>query len=104
MDGEIRGVFHDRHLTYGRDHVPMRAMLAQPLRALDPGYVEPYHYEATGLKAEVLLKGAMSPGSYEDFQILRETYPDHVIEFTVYDAPVGDIPHRNTIVWEVRLY
>jgi hypothetical protein len=57
-----------------------------------------------GLVAETILKDAMSPGSYDDLQILFEEYPDSVIEVSVYSICLGDTPGRNSIVWEVRNY
>lgn len=56
----------------------------------------------TGLNAWLGLRAFMMPGDYEDFLILIEKYPDHVIEFTCCDKWVGAKPRRNTIIWEVR--
>lgn len=45
----------------------------------------------------------MCPQSYENFLQLVETYPNHVIEFSVYSVPVGTAKW-NTMIWEVRSY
>jgi len=57
-----------------------------------------------GLATNMLLRSAMAPSSYSDLEVLREMYPDHVIELSIYSINVGDIPGRNTLVWEVRRY
>jgi len=59
---------------------------------------------AEGLRADLLLKDAMTPGSYEDWQELLQKFPDHALEVSVYDICVGDVPGRNALVWEVRRY
>lgn len=59
---------------------------------------------ASGLKALYLLKTYMDSCSFEDIMTLQETYPDSIIEFTVYKDDLGNCPHRNTIIWEVRNY
>ncbi len=58
----------------------------------------------TGLRSLMLLRAAMTTDSYEDFQILLDQYPEHVIEFGCYGINCGDCPGRNTIIWEVRRY
>jgi hypothetical protein len=57
-----------------------------------------------GLRADVLLRRAMTDASYEDWRILLDQYPDHVLEVSIYDRCLGDIPGRNALVWEVRRY
>jgi hypothetical protein len=57
-----------------------------------------------GLKARLLLKGLMTPASYEDWCEVLERWPDHAIEVSIYDRCVGDRPHRNSLIWEVRQY
>lgn len=57
-----------------------------------------------GLMARELLRVFMTPSSWEDFEVLLEEYPGHVLEVSVYEGNVGDLPGRNTIVWEVRRY
>lgn len=57
-----------------------------------------------GLAAEHLLRRHLSPASFQDVLELLELFQDHVIELTAYDRHLGDLPGRNTIIWEVRAY
>jgi hypothetical protein len=57
-----------------------------------------------GPGARLLLKHALSDGSYQDFLALGELFPNAVIEFTAYRILVGNIPGRNAVIWEVRHY
>ncbi len=59
---------------------------------------------ASGLKARIMLKHYMDPMSYADTMALLEMFPEHVIEFSTYSINLGIIPHRNTIIWEIRKY
>ena len=56
------------------------------------------------LRSDLLLKLAMTPSSHEDWTRLLEQYPGHVLEVSIYDRCLGDIPGRNALVWEVRKY
>ncbi len=60
--------------------------------------------DAVGLTAERLLRAKMTASSYSDLQTLLELYPSSVIELGVYATPVGELPNRNTVIWEVRNY
>lgn len=60
--------------------------------------------ETYGLRSDMLLRGAMTPSSYEDWRVLLDQYPKHVLEVSVYDRCLGDTPGRNALVWEVRRY
>jgi hypothetical protein len=57
-----------------------------------------------GLAAKLLLDRYLSPASRDDIEALFDLYPDAVIEFGAYSRNVGDQPHRNTLIWEVRNY
>lgn len=59
---------------------------------------------ANGLTALNLVKGSLVPSSYEDLQTLFNIFPDSIIEFSAYDILLGNLPNRNTIIWEVRNY
>lgn len=59
---------------------------------------------AKGLRALNLLKGNLCPSSYESMQIIFDMFPNSVIEFSAYDIEVGNLPNRNTVIWEVRNY
>jgi len=60
--------------------------------------------DVRGLTALNLVKGNLFPSSYDDLQLLFDLFPDSVIEFSAYDICVGNLPNRNTIMWEVRNY
>lgn len=62
------------------------------------------HAHAFGLRSLLLLRGAMTPSSFADFEVLLGQYPDHVFEISIWESCIGDIPGRNAIVWEVRKY
>lgn len=55
-----------------------------------------------GMKTNLMLKSYLSPSSYEDMKILLEMFPEDIIEFSSYRVNVGNIPGRNTVIWEVR--
>jgi len=57
-----------------------------------------------GLQVSLLLKRIMDINSYNDTIELLETYPNHIIELSIYNHYTGTIPNRNTIIWEVRAY
>lgn len=59
---------------------------------------------AVNLRSDLLLRLAMTPASHEDWQGLLGRYPGHVLEVSVYDRCLGDVPGRNALVWEVRRY
>lgn len=57
-----------------------------------------------GLAARLALRDRMTPSSWADFEALLELYPGHVLEVSIYEGTLGDLPGRNAIVWEVRRY
>lgn len=59
---------------------------------------------AYGLAAHGVLRNAMTPSSWADFETLLEQYPGHVLEVSVYSGNIGSIPGRNALVWEIRRY
>ena len=60
--------------------------------------------EASGLRADLLLSSVMTPSSLDDWEMLTSRFPGHVLEVSVYDRCLGDVPGRNALVWEVRRY
>lgn len=56
-----------------------------------------------GLSARQLLRSYMDQKSWECLWELLARYPDHVLEITVCDRPVGRF-RWNTMFWEVRRY
>ena len=65
---------------------------------------EPGQLHAYGLVADLMIREAMTPSSYEDWCALLDQYPNHVLEVSIFDRCLGDIPGRNALVWEVRRY
>jgi hypothetical protein len=58
----------------------------------------------TGLLAKYLLQKSMNDLSWQWLQHLLESYPDHVIEFSVYEHCWGTVSGYNTVFWEIRKY
>lgn len=80
------------YLYYSTLALPMRDALRESSHSIQ------------GIMADSLLRQHMDQYSYIQFQELLESYPDHVIEFSVYSIDCGIIPNRNTIYWEIRAY
>jgi hypothetical protein len=80
------------YFLYSRDRTPMRAALRFRSAV------------ARGLVSDLMIKGAMTPSSYEDWRELLGRWPGHVLEVSIYDRCLGDVPHRNALVWEIRRY
>lgn len=92
IQGEVREVNGIFHLRYSTVQKPMNLALAkEDLKTKD-------------LQARMILRGNMDESSYADLEALLETFPMAVIEFGTYEVPVGNIPGRNTVFWEIRNY
>ena len=92
VQGEaMRSAQHGWSFTLSYEKRPMRMSLGNSALHAGPIYLS-------------VLRGLMTPSSYDDFETLFETYPDSVVEFSVYSRNVGTLPYRNTIIWEVRNY
>ncbi len=59
---------------------------------------------AEGLLAQQLMKHFCDYDSYEHIMALFERYQNHALEFSCYSKFVGNVPRRNTLIWEVRHY
>jgi hypothetical protein len=57
-----------------------------------------------GLRADLMIRLAMTPSSYSDWQELLNRYPGHVLEVSIWESCLGDCPSRNAVVWEIRRY
>lgn len=115
---------HTRYLMYSRAQLAMKDALALPLDHDYMGMIlcgfrvegpteywqaaaeseRQHRHESEGLKTEMLLRANMNANSWEDFNILRDEYPGHIIEFGCYDCELGSVTGRNTLMWEVRHY
>lgn len=79
-------------LHYTRVQKPMNLALAEKAE------------DADGTRARAILEHFLWPSSLEHLYDLLDLYPNTAIEFSAYNIPVGDIPNRNTVIWEVRNY
>lgn len=88
------------HYAYSRGWELLYSTLKEPMnRALDMD-----SKIVQGLKALTMLRTAIDPLSFMDIEHLINTFPDSAIEFSTFEVPVGNIPGRNTVIWEVRNY
>lgn len=92
VQGELMTLPGGLYFYYSFEKLPMKVALS----------VCPKH--DTGLIVNEILRYTCTPSSYEDILELLDTYKNHVIELSVFNKNVGILPHRNTIIWEVRLY
>lgn len=60
--------------------------------------------DCVGWRALEVFRSEMSPSSLADFELLLESYPDHVFEVSVYSRMLGDNQGRNALIWEIRQY
>jgi hypothetical protein len=60
------------------------------------------HAKWSGVAAKMVLRRHMNENSWDDFNVLLEQYPGHVYEMTTMNICFGTVPHRNTVLWEVR--
>lgn len=93
LQGEVQRLPGGLSMTYSREQKPMREALRGD---------EVVH--AHGLGALGVLERNLWPSDYSDLEALLELYPDSVVEFSCYEIPVGCIPNRAMVIWEVRNY
>lgn len=91
VQGEVQRIPGGLVLTYSRKRLPMRDALRTAERA-------------KGLEALMILQRDLWPSDLSDVDALLDIYEDSVVEFSAYEVPVGCIPNRNTVIWEVRNY
>lgn len=87
----VQGEILDDYLFSSTALMPMRQALRE----------YPEHRE--GLVTKIYLQTLLPPDDYEDIVTLQQLYPGHVIEFSTYNVPVGQLKRR-TVTWEVRNY
>lgn len=95
MQGEICRTHEglQGYIATGYALLPMRRTMAAGL-----------HKHYSRLEVRLLQQRYMDPSSREDIDALLDIYPDATVEFTCFDVNVGNIPNRNTMIWEVRNY
>jgi hypothetical protein len=57
-----------------------------------------------GLLACMTLSQYLWPIDLDELMEIHERYPHHAIEFSGFNEPVGIIPGRRMVIWEVRNY
>lgn len=57
-----------------------------------------------GAAARCVLRRHLNPNSLDDLAAVLDHFPGHVVEMSATDRCFGTVPHRNTVVWEVRGY
>lgn len=92
VQGELTRATFGIYLYYSTDKLMMRDALKKGMET------------ATGIKVHTILRYFCDPSSYEELLLLLDMYPDHIIEFSTFSKNLGVIPHRNTVIWEVRKY
>lgn len=100
----VQGEYHPGALPNGEGGAEVGYFFYSRVKKSMRDALREQHEEARGLLADLVLREAMTPSSYEDFRALVDLYPDHVLEVSVYDHCLGDVPGRNALVWEVRRY
>lgn len=78
-------------------------LLWSPIDEVMRKALEAESHVSLGISAYRLMKDAMDEPSWDNLQRLIAEYPDHVIEFSVFNRGVGSLGH-NTIFFEVRRY
>lgn len=58
----------------------------------------------SGTAARMVLARHLNANSLEDVMELLERFPDHVVELSALTSCMGSVPHRNSVIWECRLY
>lgn len=61
-------------------------------------------HQVHGATARLLLRFYLNQRSYEWMEWLLAEYPDHVVEFSVFQKCWGTVPGHNCVFWEVRKY
>jgi hypothetical protein len=92
LQGEVQRGVWGLDLTYTRVKKPMREALKEK------------QLNSQGVGAIVALQSTMDTASWEHLLYLLKVYPDHVVEFSVYEECWGTVPGYNTVFWEVRKY
>lgn len=57
-----------------------------------------------GTRARMILAKHLNANSLADWELLRDKYPNSVVEFSACENCFGTVKGRNTVLWEVRNY
>lgn len=91
INGEVTRSHRGLELRFSRENKLMRDALQSS------------EENAYGMKANEVLKLCLRSNDREELLELLDTWPDHVVEFSGFDRPVG-IYQTHMVIWEVRLY
>ena len=98
IQGEVCMTDGEYFLTYSRVQKPMRLALLEGL------------VSTKDLDVRYILKKNLWPASFKElekclsFFSVSPAISSVAVEFSSYDVGVGDLPARNTIIWEARNY
>lgn len=98
FQGEVMRTTEYLYLYYSLEDMPMRPALKD------------HGKHATGLRALSLLRMYMESSAFEDLQVIFDTWPNAVVEFTTFSKACGHVVgresnfRRQTVFWEVREY
>lgn len=90
----LQGEWDGRHLFYSRVPKPMRYALEEG--GISLWWASARHFLLRNLSAQ----------TYDQLCELERDFPDHVIEFSEFSRPVGQLAHlgHTAFFWEVRRY
>jgi len=92
IQGEITDYPHGYGVEWSHQQTHMREALSiQRFSTFSP-------------RMPAIIRHHFNESSYNDLVYLLDTYPGCTIEFTCYEILVGNIPGRNTVIWECRHY
>jgi hypothetical protein len=92
IQGELAVTERGLYLNYTFAKHPMRIAFREESR------------HAYGATAVQIVRDYVDPPSLDDLWGLLDDYPGAVVEFSTFRVPVGVMPHRRTLIWEVRHY
>jgi len=90
FQGEVRRGLHGLDLRWSTERTDLRTALRNAK-------------EVNGVRALVLLQHFLDPRDYDELMSLLDAYEDHVVEFSVFGCPVGELG-RTMCIWECRAY
>ncbi len=92
INGEVIRTSAGLALHYSLENLLMRPALRKS------------QHNVCGLAAHHVLRRYLWNNDLESLIEIMDEYPDHTVEFSGFNIPVGIIPNRRMIIWEVRYY
>lgn len=90
LQGEVKIDIYGFNLFYCTEPIKMRPAMWKAKTA-------------EALEARLILEHYLDGSSMDNVKDLLAKYDEHVVEFSTYSRPIGNLK-RNTIIWEVRKY